>query len=113
MSYLEENGFDVTVVHEDDMAAFRAQHGVPEALRSCHTAIIGGSGLVIEGHIPIQAIDVMMAARLSLDMDGIALPGMPPGSPGMPGTPTGKLDILMLRDGLAAPFMTMAAIAPP
>ncbi|MFC2016723.1 DUF411 domain-containing protein [Chloroflexota bacterium] len=107
MSYLKENGFDVVTVHMEDMVAFREQHMIMEILSSCYTAIIEDSQYIIEGHIPIEAIDVMLAAQL--DMDGIAMPGIPPGSPGMDGVQSEPFKIFMMRDGLATRFMTIPA----
>ncbi|MCR6632338.1 MAG: DUF411 domain-containing protein [Magnetospirillum sp.] len=52
----------------------------PPSLRSCHTARIGG--YVIEGHVPVQAIAKVLAER-PRGVEGIAVPGMPPGAPGM------------------------------
>ena len=103
MSYLTENGFDVVTVHIRDMVAFREEHKVLEILSSCHTAIIEDSQYIIEGHIPIEAIDLMLAEKP--DIDGIALPGMPLGSPGMGGIQSEPFKIYMMKDGLAARFM--------
>ncbi|MGQ0558033.1 MAG: DUF411 domain-containing protein [Sphingosinicella sp.] len=79
-------GYQVRVVNEADMVALKRRLGVPESLYSCHTALVGG--LVIEGHVPMAHI-----ARLRRDrpagIRGIAVAGMPVGSPGMevPGVP--------------------------
>ena len=63
----------------EDMAAVKARYGVPDGLRSCHTAVI--DGYVVEGHIP--AADVARLLTETPDVAGIAVPGMPIGSPGM------------------------------
>lgn len=76
-----EAGFEVEVVESDDMAAVKWEAGVPEALWSCHTARIGD--YVVEGHVPFAAIRQML--EQSPDINGIAVPGMPAGSPGMGG----------------------------
>ncbi len=89
------------------MVAFREEHMVLEILSSCHTAIIEDSQYIIEGHVPIEAIDTMMAGQL--DIDGIALPGMPSGSPGMGGIQFEPLKVYMMRDGLGSRFMTIPA----
>jgi hypothetical protein len=73
-------GFDVTVENVADMAALKARLGVPAALASCHTTVV--AGLVVEGHVPIVAIDRLLAAP-PRGIIGIAVPGMPVGSPGM------------------------------
>lgn len=68
---------------EDDPQrdAFRAARGIPDAVASCHTAEV--EGYLIEGHVPAQAIQRLLADRP--DAVGLALPGMPADSPGMGG----------------------------
>jgi hypothetical protein len=73
-------GFAVTVRESQDMAAIKARLKVPEAVYSCHTTEIGG--LVVEGHVPADAIRKLVARR-PRGVIGIAAPGMPRGSPGM------------------------------
>jgi hypothetical protein len=80
VSHLESNGFKVTAVDRNDMNALKDSLSVPTALRSCHTAVVGK--LIVEGHVP--AADVRKAmTRVSKSMIGVAVPGMPAGSPGM------------------------------
>jgi hypothetical protein len=57
----------------------KAQHGVPVALQSCHTAIV--DGYIIEGHVPVAEIERLLTERPAIR--GIAVPGMPIGAPGM------------------------------
>lgn len=73
-------GYDVTLLDEADMDAVKASLRVPEALGSCHTAVVDGA--VIEGHVPFSAIAAFLARR-PLGAVGLAVPGMPVGSPGM------------------------------
>lgn len=73
-------GKTLRMVDSPDMAAVKRMHGVPEDLRSCHTALIGG--IVAEGHVPPEDIRKAIARRSS-DLKGLAVPGMPAGSPGM------------------------------
>jgi hypothetical protein len=80
-TYLQRNGYTVTMVDRDDMDSVKDGLGVPEAMRSCHTAKI--DGYVIEGHVPVEAIDKLLADKPKVT--GIAAPGMPSGSPGMSG----------------------------
>lgn len=77
--HMKAAGFSVQDIVTDDMAAVKAHYDVPEALASCHTAIVGG--YVIEGHVP--ATDVQRLLSEEPDVLGIAAPGMPMGSPGM------------------------------
>ena len=88
-------GWTVATVDKLDMAAFKAEAGVPDAAASCHTAMI--DGYFVEGHVPMAALERLLAERPAID--GIALPGMPAGSPGMSGQLAGPLDVLAVTDG--------------
>lgn len=101
--HLVATGMAVESVLEEDMEAFKDAQGVPAEARSCHTALIGG--YVVEGHVPRAAIDALLRTRP--DVDGIALPGMPPGSPGMDGVAEGHLEVVSFTDGQVAPFLTL------
>ena len=81
IEHLKKNGFDARVHEVPDPTPYRAKYGVPEALGSCHTAVVGG--YAIEGHVP--AADIKRLLRERPKAKGIAVPGMPVGSPGMPG----------------------------
>lgn len=76
---LREAGFDVEVQDTDALAAVKAEHGVPATLQSCHTAVVGD--YVFEGHIPVE--DIVAFLEEEPDAKGLAVPGMPIGSPGM------------------------------
>ena len=74
-------GLDAEVIAENaDMPMVKDLHGVPNDLRSCHTMIV--EGYVIEGHVPAEAIRKLLREKPK-DVIGIAVPGMPVGSPGM------------------------------
>ena len=74
-------GLDAQVTAEDaDMAMVKDLHGVPGNLRSCHTMIV--EGYVIEGHVPAEAIRKLLREKPD-NVIGLAVPGMPVGSPGM------------------------------
>ena len=81
---------DYRVVVEDraDMAAVKVRYGVPARLASCHTAVIGG--YAIEGHVPMRHVARLLQDK-PRDVRGIAVPGMPRGSPGME-MPDGSVD---------------------
>ena len=81
IAYLKSKGFDTTVIATDDIAAVKDKMHVPADMQSCHTAVIGG--YVAEGHVPAEAIAKLLAEKPNVV--GIAAPGMPDGSPGMPG----------------------------
>jgi hypothetical protein len=80
-SYLQQHGYSVKQIDVDDLDAVKAEHGVPPSMQSCHTARI--DGYVVEGHVPVEAIDKLLKERPKVR--GIASPGMPMGSPGMGG----------------------------
>lgn len=73
-------GYPIEVVATEDIMAVKQRLGVPGELASCHTSEVGG--YVVEGHVPIKAIDKLLRDKPK-GIAGIAVPGMPPGSPGM------------------------------
>ncbi len=79
VDYLRAEGFEVRVVETVDVTPTARRLGVPDQLRSCHTASI--EGYAIEGHVPAADIRRLLAERP--DAAGLAVPGMPAGSPGM------------------------------
>ncbi|MBD1873001.1 DUF411 domain-containing protein [Nodosilinea sp. FACHB-131] len=79
VDHMQAAGFTVENVVTDDMDAIKDQYGVPEALASCHTALV--EGYVIEGHVPASDVQRLLSERPAVL--GIAAPGMPMGSPGM------------------------------
>lgn len=79
--HLRRSGFIVTVTDTTAMQEVKSRLGVPSDLASCHTAEIGG--YVIEGHVPAHAIKRLIAEKSPAR--GLAVPGMPIGSPGMEG----------------------------
>ena len=79
VEYLRRSGFQVTVTDTPEQSRISARMGVPEDLRGCHSATI--DGYVIEGHVPVEDIRRLLSERP--DAKGIAVPGMPMGSPWM------------------------------
>ena len=79
MDHLRKGGFTVDARDVPDVATVKRKHGVPAALESCHTALV--DGFVIEGHVPADVIDQLLRERPKVA--GLAVPGMPIGSPGM------------------------------
>ena len=79
VEHMRANGFDVNVTDVPSTAEYRRKYGVPEKLQSCHTAVVNGYAL--EGHVP--AADVHRLLKFGVKAKGIAVPGMPLGSPGM------------------------------
>jgi len=79
LEHLKQNNFNVKDIVTEDVQAIKQKYGVSEAMASCHTAIV--DGYVIEGHVP--ANDVMTLLKTKPKIVGIAVPGMPSGTPGM------------------------------
>lgn len=79
VDHLRAAGFTVETVDVPDTSPIASRLGVPDSLRSCHTAEIGG--YAIEGHVP--AADIRRLLALRPEAGGLAVPGMPIGSPGM------------------------------
>lgn len=100
VTHLEANGFSVKVFDTGN-TAMRARLGIPERLGSCHTARVGG--YAIEGHVPAQDIHRLLAQRPKAI--GLAVPGMPIGSPGMDGPAYGNrrdpYDVLLVQANAA------------
>ncbi len=83
VDYMREAGYSVRVKEMDDVTPIKEFLRINEDLWSCHTAVI--DGLVVEGHVTLTAIEKLLKDHPK-DVRGIALPGMPQGSPGMSGT---------------------------
>lgn len=104
IEHMQANGFSFTI-HDTGNNGVRAQLGLPQKLGSCHTALVGG--YLIEGHVP--ASDVRALLQQKPKALGLAVPGMPVGSPGMDGPVYGNrrdpYDVLLVaRDGSTRVF---------
>lgn len=97
IGYLRDSGVNVKTValSQGELDRMKADLGVPSYLQSCHTTKIGG--YFVEGHIPLEAVKKLLEEKPKID--GIALGGMPSGSPGMPGRKTSPLDIQSVAMG--------------
>lgn len=93
VAHLEAAGFPVQVVESDDVFGLKQRLGVPADLSSCHTAEV--EGYVVEGHVPAAALRRLLAERPAAT--GLAVPGMPAGSPGMevPGVAPEPYDVVL------------------
>src|SRR5690606_8067950 len=102
MDHLEENGFRVEGVDVEDTRPIKQQYGIPEGLASCHTAVV--DGYVVEGHVPAEDIHRLLEERP--EAGGLAVPGMPIGSPGMevPDGRTEPYEVLLVQDGGTSVF---------
>jgi hypothetical protein len=99
---LEKSGFEVKTVSTANMGAIKQQYNIPKSMESCHTMIIGG--YFVEGHVPIEAVKKLIKEKPQVD--GIVLPGMPAGSPGMPGFKSRPWKIYSLEQGEPRLFIT-------
>lgn len=99
--YLEREGFRVRIKETTALEALRRMTGVPDKLASCHTMTVGK--YVVEGHVPVAAVKKLLAEKP--DILGIALPGMPQGSPGMTGQKEGPFVVYEIgaRDASGQP----------
>ncbi|GAB4090550.1 DUF411 domain-containing protein [Hydrogenophaga soli] len=108
VAHMEREGFVVSVKEQGNNAV-RARLGMPQKYASCHTAVV--QGYVIEGHVP--AADVLRLLKDKPPALGLAVPGMPIGSPGMDGPAYGGRHdayqvLLIQKDGSAQVFNSYA-----
>lgn len=106
IDHLRAAGFPVEVQETAALARVRQQHGVPPELASCHTALVGG--YVIEGHVPALAVQRLLAERP--DARGLAVPGMPVGSPGMEGRAPQPYTVLLFGPAGQTPYMRFIGV---
>jgi hypothetical protein len=92
VEHMEKSGYKVTAHDVPDVTVYKKRYGVPDTLVSCHTAIVT-SGYIVEGHVPADVIDKLVA-QAPKDIIGLAVPGMPQGSPGMESATKDKYDIV-------------------
>jgi len=90
VKHLRANGFVVETMDMPDLSLVKQKYGVKPALQSCHTAVV--NGYVIEGHVPADLIARMLKERPAIA--GLAVPGMPSGSPGMEGALKQQYEVL-------------------
>ncbi len=96
-----KNDFDVEIKIMDDISSIKDKYNIPLDMQSCHTTIIGD--YFIEGHVPMEAINELLETMP--DVEGIILPGMPAGAPGMSGTKKEPFKIYSLKDGVTSEFL--------
>jgi hypothetical protein len=107
VDHVREGGFTVKVTDVSDEAldALKAKHGIPQTAQSCHTGLVGG--YVIEGHVPVSEVHRLLKERPAVA--GIAVGGMPIGSPGMevPGRPPQTYNVVTFdKTGAVKVFST-------
>jgi len=101
---LESAGFTVTIEETDNLDLVKQTHNIPAGGESCHTSVVGD--YIVEGHVPLEAIEKLLTERP--DIAGIGLPGMPIGTPGMPGRKTAPYDVYQLSaTGEMSPYVSI------
>ncbi len=100
---LEDSGVEVEVVETEDMDSIKKQHNIPSDMQSCHTVVMGN--YFIEGHVPLEAVEKLLTEKP--EIDGIVLPGMPAGTPGMPGVKRAPFNVYQLTEGDSLEFLTL------
>lgn len=97
---MKEAGIDVEIIElqQTELSLFKEDKGVPGDMQSCHTTMLthGDKEYVVEGHIPIEGLSKLVTEQP--DIPGIVLPGMPMGTPGMPGPKTAPYNIMTLEE---------------
>ena len=94
-NYFKNKGNSKTeIINLENLNALKNQYEIPSELESCHTTIIGD--YFVEGHIPLEAVEKLLKEKP--DIKGIAMPGMPSGSPGMPGSKNGDFIIYAVNN---------------
>ena len=101
--FLEKEKFNVKQTDMRSLHSIKQKYNIPLEMQSCHTTIIGK--YFIEGHVPLEAVNKLLKERPNID--GIALPGMPIGTPGMPGKKEEPFVVYQLIDGKFSIFMTI------
>jgi hypothetical protein len=107
VEHVEKANFPVTTQHPDDMNRIKADHGIARQYQSCHTAV-SARGFVFEGHVPAKLMKQFLD-NPPADAIGLAVPGMPMGSPGMEmGDQFTPYQVLLLKaDGSSEVYATM------
>jgi hypothetical protein len=91
VQHLQKAGFDTKVLDTRDLDAVKSRLGIPDDLAACHTAEV--AGYIIEGHVPAAALKRFLAEKPKAT--GLAVPGMPIGSPGMEGGQPERYDVVL------------------
>jgi hypothetical protein len=102
VQHLQRSGFVTNVLETRDVDAVKTRLAVPDDLAACHTAEV--SGYVIEGHVPAAALKRLLAEKPGAT--GLAVPGMPIGSPGMEGGTPEKYDVVLFGPNVRRTYMS-------
>lgn len=110
VEHMRQAGYTISVVATEDPAPVKARHAIPQALWGCHTGVVNGK--IIEGHVPAAAVAAFLKTPGAAT--GVAVPGMPVGSPGMeaPGYTPEPYDVVTFGADRPARFMTFRGVEP-
>ena len=97
---MEDDGWEVEVRNVGDIETIMNEYQIPDDKRSCHLSLV--EGYYVVGHVPFEIIDQLLEEKP--DIDGISLPGMPAGSPGMGGEKSETWTIYSIKDGKSEVF---------
>jgi len=103
LAILKKEGYIVKDVVTSDMNSVKEKYGIPYDKQSCHTTIVGD--YFIEGHVPMDVVKKLLDEKP--EIDGIGLPGMPVGTPGMPGPKRAPFKIFQAVDGEFSEYLTI------
>lgn len=93
VEHLKQAGFTVKATNVPNPAEYRKKFGIPDQLGSCHTGVV--QGYAVEGHVPAADIKRLLAQKPMAK--GLAVPGMPMGSPGMEGPRKDAYDVVLVH----------------
>jgi hypothetical protein len=106
VEHMRNAGFDVSVQDVPSTVEYRRKYGVPDKLQSCHTAVVNGYS--VEGHVPAREIQRLV--KSGAKAKGLAVPGMPMGSPGMEGPRSDAYSVLLFQaDGSTSVYQSYPA----
>jgi hypothetical protein len=100
---LKKRGFNVDIIKTEDMEAVKEKYGILQDKQSCHTMIAGD--YFVEGHVPMEAVKKLLKEKPKID--GIGLPRMPSGTPGMPGPKRAPYKVYQSKDDVFSEFLTI------
>lgn len=98
---LKGEGYSVEVVQINDVSKVNEEHNIPSAMSSCHVTFIGD--YFVAGHVPLEVLTKLITEKP--EIDGVSLPNMPMGSPGMPGIKKGDFIIYSVKEGQYEEYM--------
>ena len=104
VNILEEAGYDVETVDLRDLRGIKQEWGISPTISSCHTAVVNGT-YIVEGHVPVAQIQKMLDEQPAIR--GLAVPGMPIGSPGMEGPNAKPYDVLAIEEEGTSVYATI------